>query len=400
MPTLRTRNTTRAGSQKDAANSTSTSNNKSRIRRRTQDENSTQDNDKENAGCQGRTTRLHTGPGVRTGASTNNAAVLGSGQATARKGAVKGENATISKLKTASKGKGVPSSAPVLRNKLPLQDITSQFLPAPEAANRGEDAQAPSEDVVNNENADLETKETTNIVVARMPPPEPTAVPLPASSKFAVTSPLPPSSPPSDHELAISPAPFRRMTSASNIFDVKVRFPSSSAAAIPEEIDDLWQEYDDNAPLTSELIDGAKAAKLGSDADPFGFKSLQMKLKAQLKEAALTSDQDYEDEDYALLLPVADTSSPRPVSRLKRSLQFEDDDVPEPSPEEKNDDDNLHLHPHYTTPCTPQKDRDSPKRRKMTPHAEDQDVFGPWSSSVLEPSPSPCMRLASAPQTE
>ncbi|KAH9480716.1 hypothetical protein JR316_0007316 [Psilocybe cubensis] len=392
MPNLRTRTAPRAGSQNDAAKGASTSNSNARTRRRTQNENNIQGDDKENIGRQARLTRLHIRAGIRPIGSTNNATVLGSGQATAKKAPTKSENALMPKLKTASKGKGAPPPALVLRNKMPLQDITSQFLPAPEAANRGEDAPPPSDDANETETADPEAKEATNVVVLKMPPPEPTAIPLPASPKFAVSSPLPPSSPPSDHEFVISASTFRRMTSASNIFDVTVRGPSSSAAAIPEELDDLWQEDNNDA----------KADKIGSDSDPFGFKSLQMKLQAQLKEAARTSDHDFEDEDDALLLPVADTSSPRPVRRLKRSLQFDDDDhdddVPVPSAaEEENDKDNLR--PHYTTPCTPKKE--SPKRRKMTPLVnDDEDLFGPRSSSVLPTSPSPSKPSLNAAKEE
>lgn len=126
-------------SQRDAPGSTS--NTSTRTRNRSQNKNNIQESEKENAGRQGsRATRSYPRTGARTGllgASTNIAAV---GATTENMVKVKGNDAF--EVKTASKGKRVPPPAAVKRKKLPLQDITAEFLPAPEVANREEDAQA------------------------------------------------------------------------------------------------------------------------------------------------------------------------------------------------------------------------------------------------------------------
>ncbi|PPQ85831.1 hypothetical protein CVT25_003462 [Psilocybe cyanescens] len=343
----RTRNVTR--SQWDAA--TSSTNN---TRNRNQNENNIEESEKENAGRQSsRATRSQARTGGRTGLlGASNIAVLGATTAATNK--TKGEKAA--KLKTASKGKGVPPSAPIKRKKQPLQDITAEFLPAQaESANRGEDVFAEGVD------EDARTSANANVVVAAMPQPEVTSASVIPAPKF--TSPLPPSSPPSN--LTVSPS-LHPISSAPKLVD---NFHFSSSHSIPQAPYDPWQEFDD-ARLAYEESTG----KVSSNSDPFGFVSLERKLKVEREAAAIfASDQDHED---AALILVADTSSPRPVRRLKRSLQDENELLE--AVEE------VHDHPHYTTPPTPHKDKQ--KRRRMS--HEGHDVFSPCSSSV-ETSPSP-----------
>uniref|UniRef100_A0A8H7Y3X6 Uncharacterized protein n=1 Tax=Psilocybe cubensis TaxID=181762 RepID=A0A8H7Y3X6_PSICU len=348
----KTRNVTR--SQWDAANTASTSG--SRTRR--QNVNSMAGSEKENAGPSGtRETRSQARAAGRTGLlAGSNIAVLG--QITPTTNKVQADK-TTAKNKTISKGKGIRPPPALKRKKQPLQDITAEFLPAQaEAANRGEEA--PVHDGADGVVGSRPT-ETTNVVASFASPDiiAASAIPVP---KF--TSPLPPSSPPSAHYASPS---MRPISSAPVLLD-NVTFPSTHSAA--QDVDEPWQD-EDIGNHDSE----ASVGPLSSNSDPFGFVSLERKLKADREAAALlVSGHDHEEEAVVL---VAETSSPRPVPRLKRSLENEEDE-PSKAVEE------IHDQVHYATPPTPHKDKQ--KRRRMS--HEGHDIFSPCSSSV-EPSPSP-----------
>ncbi|KAF8911654.1 hypothetical protein CPB84DRAFT_1743025 [Gymnopilus junonius] len=319
----KTRNITRA--QWDAAN-TSTS-----TRRRRNGNENTYESEKENDGrVTASATRLHTTRRTRaTPLGTANATVLGA--STAGKGL--GE-----KTRTASKGKDKPLKAPLKRKKMPLQDITDQFLPAPEAANRGEHTQ----DEENDEN--IEASANVNQVVAVMPPSEtPVTIPPP---KF--TSPLPPSSPPSE---ALG-SPILSKQSIPHFLD---NLRHSSHPIVPQEHCDPWSEFDSaHAPSAD------SPAHISSNSDPFGFVSLERKLKAEREFAAFLEPQGEQDDEDDIHVLVADTSSPRPVRRLTRSVR--DGAAP------------MLPVPTSCMPPTPHKDRQ--KRRRMSSH-EGFDVFSP-----------------------
>lgn len=166
-------------------------------------------------------------------------------------------------------------------------------------------------------------------------------------------------------------------------------FCFSPALPILHEPHDPWQEFDADA-CHAGIQDSDDSGKVSSNTDPFGFISLERKLKDEREApATLASDQDQDGEDADALLLVADTSSPRPVRRLKRSLQYEAE-LPESAEEEH---DHLHLHRLCITPSTPHKKNQ--KRRRMS--YEGHDVFSSFSSSSsVETSPFPSKRFSSA----
>ena len=237
--------------------------------------------------------------------------------------------------------KGVKKREPsqVKEKKLPLQDITSRFLPAAESANRGAGFEVgahitPIEEV-----------------------PYPMTTPIASRRENLLTSPLPPSSPPVD--LIFSP----------------VR--SSHLETIQLE-DDLGDQPD--YPLSQ--VDKENERRTSSSSDPFGFAVLERRLREERKHIVNTC-LDIEDDDYEGLqyIPVADTSSPRPVRRntfIRKSITpldqlFEDDSRPE-----------------RLAPATPRKEMNIQRRISR----EGQDIFSPCSSS-LESSPSPTKTSAS-----
>lgn len=347
----KTRNVTR--SQWDAAKTSTTTSTtkKTTSRKRNENENKGYDSEKENLGRQApNATRLHSRARARAGlgVSNPNIPVLGATTTTNLKTAAKG--------KTASKGKGVPPSGPVKRKKMPLEDITAEFLPAPEALNRGELTQ--EESVA--DDAPPQDEMAVNVVVATAPPPEPIPAVVPPTPKF--NSPLPPSSPPSE----LIQSPRLPQPSAPQFYD---NFDAASSHSIPQATFDPWQEFDDaNLPSYDE------PKNVSSNSDPFGFVALERKLKADREAALLMApDCDFDDADQIL---EADTSSPRPVRRLKRSSSVQDEEAPEETAI-------VIPHPHFATPPTPHKDH---KRRRMSHPGHD--IFSPCTSSV-ESSPSP-----------
>lgn len=239
----------------------------------------------------------------------------------------KGPENTVSTNTTKVKGKGRATAPPPKRKKLPLQDITSQFLPAPEAANRGEESE-----------------------------PEHAIFQLSHPAPRYLNSPLPPSSPPS------------AITSSPQCPKI-LHNPNPSWLSSEHN---LWNQFDDCRPASHGNPSG-----ISSSSDPFGFVALERKLKVERRAAAPPlkrhHQEDESDEELSLVL-VADTSSPRLVRRLKRPSYQGDPPFPPAISE----------HPNHATPPTPHKD----KKRPRLSHEGDR-VFSPCSSSMPStPSPS------------
>jgi hypothetical protein len=340
----RTRNITRA--QWDAANATNSITNGNRNRNQHHDYESEKENERKPAA---RATRSQTRTGSRVFGSTTTANL--------RVGiASKGPENTTSTSTTKLKGKGKPKAPPLKRKKLPLQDITSQFLPAPEAANRGEENEVTEHEVFH------QTEPRVNLVS-----------PLPLTHTLGgatlsishhapsyLDSPLPPSSPPS----AISPS-----------LQYPKLLPNSNASWLGLSSDNnLWNQLDDDHSASH-----GGPSVMSSNSDPFGFVALERKLKVERSAAAHSPlkrqhQQEELDEDLGQVL-VADTSSPRLVRRLKRSSYHDDSNFPPAISE----------HPNYSTPPTPHKDK---KKRPRLSHEGDR-IFSPCSSSMPStPSPS------------
>jgi len=343
-------------SQRENTNTTTTSSTRTSTRRRNEKENG-YESEKENMGRRAsRATRAQTrarGPALGL-LGTTNTPVL---SATTAGKAPLGEK---SLKKTAAKGKGKPTPGPLKQKKLPLQDITADFLPTFQVSNRGQGEEGPAEEAVLNE------EETANRVVAANSPPD---ARCPSPQPFKFTSPLPPSSPPSEQ---ISSPIYQPMRTGPVLYD---SFAILSNQSLLQEPYDAWQEFD-NAQAASQACSG----NVSSNSDPFGFVALERKLKVERQAAALSGpaeQPDQEDwEDLGNIL-VADTSSPRPVRRLKRALEVED-------AEPINDALSINAFPHFQTPPTPHKDKQ--KRRRMS--HEGHDIFSPCSSSIGS-SPSP-----------
>ena len=267
----------------------------------------------------------------------------------------KGPEKTVSANTIKVKGKGRATAPPQKRKKFPLQDITAQFLPAPEAANRGEEN---------------EPEHTMFQQAEQMVSPLPLAQilgdgdvlgPAKSMSHPAPTyldSPLPPSSPPS----AITSSPQYP----------KILHNPSPSRLSPENV--FWNQFDDGR-----LASQGSLSVISSSSDPFGFVALERKLKVD-RRAAIPSplkrhhQEDESDDEHGLVL-VADTSSPRLVRRLKRP-SYQGDYPFAPA---------ISDHPNYVTPPTPHKDK---KKRPRLSHEGDR-VFSPCSSSMPStPSPS------------
>ena len=239
----------------------------------------------------------------------------------------KGPENTLSTNTTKVKGKGRATVRPPKRKKLPLQDITSQFLPAPEATNRGEENEL--------EHA-----------IFQLSNPAPTYL----------DSPLPPSSPPS----AITSSPQ---------YSKILHNPNPSWLSSEHN---LWNQFDDGRPTSQ-----GNPSVISSSSDPFGFVALERKLKVERRAAVPPlkrhHQEDESDEELGLVL-VADTSSPRLVRRLKRPSYQGDSFFPPAIPD----------HPNYATPPTLHKDKKRPRLSHEGGH-----VFSPCSSSIPStPSPS------------
>lgn len=341
----RTRNVTRA--QWDAANAATTGD---------QNQHHDCESEKEN---QGRTAMRTTRSQTRTH-SNGNRAILGSTTTTSLRISTtsKGLENTASTNTSKVKGKGKAKAPPPKRKKLPLQDITSQFLPAPEAANRGQENEAAEH------GSSQQTENRVNLV-SPLPLAQGDALGPMISNHSALTyldSPLPPSSPPS----AITSSPqYPRILPQQN----------TSWLGLSYQENNLLNEFDNDQPTSS-----GSPNVISSNSDPFGFVALERKLKVERGAAAPSPlkrrhQQDESDEELELgQVLVADTSSPRLVRRLKRPSYQDDDSTLPPVISE---------YPHYATPPTPHKD----KKRRLS-HEEDGRVRLSSPSIPSTPSPS------------
>jgi len=297
-----------------------------------------QDEEKENIGKQTTETRTH----------RRRSTVLGP--------------STVGKTSTNGKVASKRKTTTLREKKMPLQDITSQFLPTAESANRGVDSGDQREGSIYGD--------STNRVLATVPSPE--ASPL---RPHVVASPLPPSSPPS--EPTSSPVKFSYPMDKLNLGE------RSESHYLYEQ----WSNFDD--PQTA--LPQEYSTPIQSNSDPFGFTAVERKLKQEREIAAVLAEPDhealqniYEDLDD---IPVADTSSPRPVRRIKRRRGHSNQRCSPSESEENHPAVVLPIalsYPSYCTPPTPHKDRQKHRRLSHPGH----DVFSPCSSSV-ESSPSP-----------
>ena len=324
----RTRNITRA--QWDAANASNST--------REQNQNRGYESEKEN---EGRPVTRATRSQTRSG--NNNSRVMTTTNlriSTMSKGP---ENASSNSIKV--KGKAKTKAPAPKRKKLPLQDITSQFLPAFEATNRDKGNEAV-----------VQQNEIRANLMSPLPPAQilgsDVLGPTISMSRPAPTyldSPLPPSSPPS----AITSSPQHPKILPN---------PSPSWLGLGES-NNFGDQFSDGCHHGSPSV-------ISSSSDPFGFVALERKLKMERTAAApsLYHHQDESDEELDPIL-VADTSSPRLVRRLKRPLHQDTLAISE------------YEHPHYATPPTPHK-----KRQRLS---HEMDRVSGFSLSSMPSTPSP-----------
>ncbi|KAJ2918268.1 hypothetical protein MD484_g2131, partial [Candolleomyces efflorescens] len=363
----RTRNVSR--SQWDAANARRDS--------RASKENGYDENEKENAG---RATRASTRAGSRR-------TVLG-----APSSAV----ATTTKAKAKGKGKEKPPSKGTLTKteKLPLQDITKRFLPAPESANRGYPQSEVAEAITHGPSAS--TLHFSTVGGQSMGA---------GASRHASTSraanaypsSLPPSSPPSASPVVVAPLqPLEENDSPAGLpalppspvvpIETLSRRLFAHAEADEERPYDAWDEFD---YVVKESDRPSRPVPAPRSSDPFGFLTLERKLKEERENEPDEDGDEEEDEDEeaAGLILVADTSSPRPVRRLPRHLVLNNawgsEDVPHEAEEEvEEEEEELR-----SFPPTPHKSR--ARARHSCAGNPDDHLFSPHPSSCpSSPSPS------------
>ncbi|KAF5320895.1 hypothetical protein D9619_002119 [Psilocybe cf. subviscida] len=389
--------------------------------------------EKENTGRVARSTRTHVTPGVGVLATTafgssnvstnvNSNSILGSKKAAVLADA-KLKRPTVTKRKV---------------KKQPLQDVTAQFVASGmgEGANRAGTAY----ELLDEEDILALRAEPGNEAVLEGPAGERRVATATTPGRGRATSPLPPSSPPSDYRLPSS-LNFAAVPLASRPVG-----PASPARSIPYEYNP-WDSFDSAPPVGSPsrpvavVVESKQQDENEVDReDPFGFAALERKLKANRAEMGHEDrpEQGYhheaeeEDEDMDHVL-VADTSSPRPEGMLRRrrrnlkraledELDAEDHEAalaasspvlprpiravilsspvraaiaaagPASTPAEDEP-----VHAHFATPPTPHKENHKRRRISAVPNV-DEDVFGPCvatSSSSSSPgrvaaeSPSP-----------
>ncbi|RXW20426.1 hypothetical protein EST38_g5411 [Candolleomyces aberdarensis] len=379
----RTRNVSR--SQWDTANA--------RRDPRASKENGYDENEKENGG---RVTRASTRAGSRRtvlGASTS---------------AVAATNTTKAKAK--GKGKEKPPAKGTLTKteKLPLQDITERFLPAPESANRG---YPQSEIAVHAEALSTHgpSASTLHISTARVQGMGAGPSQHASTSRAANVYPssLPPSSPPSISSVVIAPQQPLEHNDTTNDLPL---LPPSPAVPIEtlsrrlfphaEEADEEqpYEAWDDFDYVVKQSDRPSRPVPAPRSSDPFGFLALERKLKEERENEDVYGDEGEEDEETAGLILVADTSSPRPVRRLPRHLVLDNgwgsDDAPheaEVQEEEVEEEEEEEFRPF---PPTPHKSK--ARARHSCAGNPDDHLFSPHPSSCpSSPSPSkPAMSSA------
>ena len=326
--------------------------------------------------------RYDTAAGQRAARSTAGRTVLGSISTTsAVRTATKGKAAA-----TKPKDKGKGKTTVTKKKKQPLQDITKHFVPAPEAANRGQGIAAtitPSSEAA---------AEVISAIALPSPAAEHAINSVPVDSRPTFPSSLPPSSPPSVssfssplHEQPL-PGAFQHLLSPSgHVFSgahKRENDPDDAGAYDP------WNSFDVR-PFDDTQEEAGNDNPTPTNSDPFGFFALEKKLKVERDEK---QDDECEDqwEDGGLIL-VADTSSPRNVPRLsqeqKRALAT--GQVTDPDAEAEGEEEDEEAGPYFHTPPTPHK---SKKKRRISFEAvgdPDKDFFSVHTSSApSSPSPS------------
>lgn len=328
--------------------------------------------------------RSDTAAGQRGTRSTAGRTVLGGISTTsAVRTATKGKTAA-----TKPKDKGKGKTTVTKKKKQPLQDITKQFVPAPEAENRGQGVAAaitPSSEAA------------AEVISAIALAPSPVAEnPITAVSGPTFPSSLPPSSPPSASSFS-SPLHAQPLLGAFQhllpAFSPSGHVFSGAHKREPDVVDeagayDPWNSFDVR-PSDGAQEEESNDNPTPTNSDPFGFFALERKLQVERDEK---QDNECEDrwEDGGLIL-VADTSSPRNVPRLsqeqKRALAT--GQVTDPDADAEGEDEDEEEGPFFHTPPTPHK---SKKKHRISFEAVqdlDKDFFSVHTSSApSSPSPS------------
>jgi hypothetical protein len=340
------------------------------------------ESEKENEHALSAQSRSGTAAGQRGTRSTAGRTVLGGISTTsAVRTATKGKTAAA---KPKDKGKG--KTTVTKKKKQPLQDITKHFVPAPEAANRGQGVAAaitPSSEAA--------AEVISAIALAPSPAAEHAINAVPVDSRPTFPSSLPPSSPPSASSFS-SPIHAQPLLGAFQhllpAFSPSGHAFSGAPKREPEVNEagdyDPWNSFDVRPSDDAQEEEG-NDNPTPTNSDPFGFFALEKKLQVERDEK---QDNEYEDqwEDGGLIL-VADTSSPRNVPRLsqeqKRALAT--GQVTDPDAEDEDEEEG----PYFHTPPTPHK---SKKKRRISFEVvedPDKDLFSVHTSSApSSPSPS------------
>ncbi|EAU91887.1 hypothetical protein CC1G_04654 [Coprinopsis cinerea okayama7 len=380
------------------------------------------DSEKENT--TGRVTRSRArGSTANPTTTTTGRTVLGS-LSTTRPSASTGPS------KTQTRGKGKPPSkgTKTKTEKLPLQDITSRYLPAPESENRGH-AQPSGFGEPENLNismAGLSTFSWTG--AADEVGPSRRTRSTRNTNRNPYPSSLPPSSPPSvssnhnagpshsqsnhpHHSLPVlsrSPSPFldnvsrRLFGPADTIAEEGQEEERHQGGQEHRHVYDAWQDFDFVVPeseLCGARAGSSKAQVSPTNSDPFGFFALERKLKEGREK-----DEDEEVEGVVLVKETSPFAAPQ---ARPSSPGLEYTDPPEDPYDDHHENDNEHAstfnHPLLAhsesfflppTPPTPQKKRD---RRRSSRHGfefnlqEEDEIFNPRPSSCPS-SPSPSKR--------
>ncbi|KAF5317337.1 hypothetical protein D9611_003666 [Ephemerocybe angulata] len=358
----RTRNVSR--SQWDAANA-------QRNSRGTKKENAV-DQEKENAG---RVTRASTRTGSRGGP-------LGAS----------GPSATA--LTTKGKGKEKPPSkgTKTTTEKLPLQDITARFLPAPESANRG--YPQPGLEMLLAQPTQGTAASPLNLLASTERPQRVSASTTRRTAGPGYPSSLPPSSPPSMSSAAAhregenneEPSDLPALPPSPPLPNLSRRLFTHHESSDEARPYDAWNEFD---YVVSEADRPARPLPTPRASDPFGFFALEKKLEAERGDGedeeeivdGHEADED-DDEEAAGQILVADTSSPRPVRRLKHKYVVEA--IINEGEEQRvyEEEDGVHFQP-----PTPHKTVDRTRYSYAATHV-DEELSSPAPSSSGSPSPS------------
>ena len=313
--------------------------NSSTVRKR-RNNNTVQEDEKENMGRSTIQTRTHRRGSILGGANPT-AVVPGS--------------ATMA----AKKGKGKASQKK--EKKLPLQDITSQFLPAPESANRGAGLIA-----------DELGREPRGSTATALPPP----LVVESPQRPVNASPLPPSSPPSELP---SPIQLNHPVFDKWLEGMEMTQPVHDPLQFGDHTKDALHDHDIPSHTSS---------------DPFGFTAVERKLRVEREIAAAMPHEENEEDYYEDLndIPVADTSSPRPFGLIRSRSSLERNEFETEKHNEQADEEppTAFSHSHLVTPPTPHKD----KAKHPRPSHGGRAIFSPCSSSI-ESSPSPTKTSAS-----